>query len=62
MNRQKRYIKFYKIDYKHNHLQLGSYGLMCTRSWWKCFKLGIKHIKQGSCYFFIIQKNRPKKS
>ncbi len=62
MKRQKRYISFYKIHYDHFIPYLHEYGLMCTRTWWECIKLGFRHIKQGKATFFILEKNRPKKS
>lgn len=59
MKRTKRYITFYKISYKHMIPYIKEYGMMCTRSWWQCFKLGIRHIRQGKASFFIIEKVNP---
>ena len=56
MKRQKRYITFYKIKYSHLVPYFKEYGLMCTRSYWECFKLGLRHIKQGTATFFTIEK------
>lgn len=52
MKKGKRYITFYKISPKHTKK---TYGMMCTRTWWQCFKLGIKHIRQGRAIFFKIR-------
>ena len=54
--RKKRYITFYKISYRHLVPTLDEYGMMCTRSWWQCFKIGLRHMKQGSATFFTIEK------
>lgn len=62
MKRQKRYMTFYQLKAKRSMPYISTYGLMCTRSWWKCFKLGMKHIAKGKAYFFTIQKAKPKKS
>lgn len=61
MKQKKRYISFYKVHYNHLVPHIEEYGLMCTRSWWKCFKLGLRHIRQGKATLFMIEKNRPKK-
>lgn len=60
MERQKRYITFYKIKYAHLVPYIKEYGMMCTRSWWKCIKLGLRHIRQGKATFFVIEKVKPK--
>lgn len=62
MKRDKRYITFYKIQYKHFMPYIYEYGFMCTRTWWECFKLGLRHIKQGKANFFTVEKAKPKKS
>lgn len=61
MARRKRYITLYKIKYNHLIPYINEYGLMCTRSWWQCFKLGMRHIKQGKASFFTIEKVKPNK-
>ena len=61
MKVRKRYIAFYKIKYNHCIPYLDEYGMMCTRTWWSCFKMGLKYIKQGKATFFMIENNRPKK-
>lgn len=61
MKIKKRYIAFYKIKYNKFIPYLDEYGMMCTRTWWGCFKFGLRHIRQGKATFFIIEKNRPKK-
>ena len=61
MKARKRYIVFYKIRYNRFIPYLHEYGMMCTRTWWSCFKLGFKHVRQGKATFFIIEKDRPKK-
>lgn len=62
MVRQKRYITFYTLMWRYHIPYIKTYGLACTRSWYKCLKLGIKHIKKGSAMFFTIEKCRPKKT
>ena len=61
MKRQRRYITFYKIEFKYMIPYVKSYGLMCTRSYWKCMKMGIRHIRQGKASLFFIEKVKPKK-
>lgn len=61
MKTKKRYIAFYKLKCYYGMPHLDKYGLMCTRTWWQCFKLGIRHIRQGKATFFVIMGNRPKK-
>lgn len=60
-NRQKRYVTFYKIGFHHLSPTLSIYGMMCSRSWRKCLKLGIRHIRQGKATFFTIEKVKPKR-
>lgn len=60
MKRQKRYITFYKITFTHSIPHIKEYGMMCSRSWRQCFKLGIRHIRQGKASLFIIEKVKPK--
>lgn len=57
----KRYITFYKISYKRMVPHVKEYGFMCTRSWWECFKIGLRHIRKSQATFFIIEKVVPKK-
>lgn len=61
MVRQKRYITFYTLHKKHIFPSVYQYGLMYTRSWWKCMKFGLRHIVEGQAIFFTIEKVRPKK-
>ena len=56
MKRKQRYITFYGIGRKNNHLCLEKYGLMCTRGWFECFKIGFRHIKNKKAFFFMIGK------
>lgn len=56
MKRQKRYISFYKLKYRHCIPYISTYGLMCTRNYIQCLKLGLKHIRKGNATFFIIEK------
>lgn len=56
MAKRKRYITFFKITYRHLIPTVDEYGMMCTRTWWQCFKIGLRHIKEGSASFFIIEK------
>lgn len=51
MTKVKRYITFYKFQL-HPTPHIKTYGLMCTRTRWQCFKLGLKHIRQGKATFF----------
>lgn len=60
MRKQKRYITFYKLDKSHRFPCISTYGMMCTRNWWDCFKMGMKHIRKGKAYFFTIKKIVPK--
>lgn len=62
MVRQKRYIIFYTLHKKHIFPSVYQYGLMCTRSWWKCLKFRLKHIIEGQAFFFTIEKVKPKKN
>jgi hypothetical protein len=62
MVRQKRYITFYTLHKKHIFPSVYQYGLMCTRSWWKCMKFGLKHIVEGQAIFFTIEKVELKKT
>lgn len=62
MKIQKKYITFYKLHYSHLVPYVHEYGMMCTRTWWQCFKLGWRHIKQGKANFFVIEKAKPKKN
>ena len=62
MKRQRRYIMFYKLHWIHLMPYVSEYGLMCSRSWWQCFKLGMRHMAKGKASFFIIEKREPKKS
>ena len=60
------FSKYYKDTKQQRTLYrfipyLHEYGMMCTRTWWSCFKLGFKHVRQGKATFFIIEKDRPKK-
>jgi hypothetical protein len=55
-NKIKRYITFYKIcllPVPH----ICRYGMMCNRSRWQAFKMGLKHIKKGNAHFFVFWKN-----
>lgn len=61
MVRQKRYITFYTLHKRHIIPSIYQYGLMCTRSWGKCLKLGLRHIVHGQALFFTIEKVKPKK-
>lgn len=62
MKREKRYITFCRIRYKNLVPYLQEYGMMCTRTYWECFKLGLRHIKNGTAIFFTIKKIKsPKK-
>lgn len=56
MAKKKRYITFFKVTYKHCLPSISEYGMMCTRSWWQCFKIGCRHIRNGYATFFIIEK------
>lgn len=58
--KQKRYITFYRLYWINGVPYAHEYGLMCTRSWWKCFKLGFRHIRQRKAHFFTIEKCYPK--
>lgn len=60
MGKPKRYITFYKIKYIHSIPSIEKYGLMCSRNWKQCFKLGLRHIRQGKATFFTIKKVRSK--
>ena len=60
MKKQKRYISFYKLYYRHGIPYIYEYGMMCTRSWWQCFKMGAKHLRKGKATFFTIEKVKPK--
>lgn len=62
MIRQKRYITFYTLHKRHILPSIYQYGLICTRSWRKCFKLGLRHIVKGQAFFFTIEKVKPKKN
>lgn len=62
MIRQKRYITFYTLHKRHILPFIYQYGLICTRSWRKCFKLGLRHIVKGQAFFFTIEKVKPKKN
>ncbi len=60
--KNKRYVRFFGFG-ASNTIHIGEkYGLKCTRSWWGCLKLGIRHILKGNAIFFVILKNKPKKS
>lgn len=60
MKKQKRYISFYKLYYHHGIPYVYEYGMMCTRSWWQCLKIGAKHLRKGKATFFTIEKVKPK--
>lgn len=60
MARQKRYITFYVFNNRHILPSIHQYGFMCTRSWLKCLKLGIRHICKDQAFFFTIEKVKPK--
>lgn len=60
MARQKRYMTFYQFYTLRHVPYITTYGFMCTRSWWKCLKLGIRHIRKGKAFFFTIEKAKPK--
>lgn len=62
MVRQKRYITFYTLHKRHIITSIYQYGLMCTRSWWKCLKFGLRHVIEGQAIFFTIEKVKPKKT
>lgn len=62
MKKKQRYIAFYNITWKDNHLYGEKYGLMCTRSWWQCFKIGLRHIKNKKAFFFMIGKAEYKRN
>lgn len=62
MVRQKRYITFYTFHKRHIIPSIYQYGLMCTRSWWKCLKFELRHIIEGQAFFFTIEKVKPKKT
>lgn len=62
MMRQKRYITFYTLHKRHILPSVYQYGLMCTRSWWKCLKFGLRHVVEGQAIFFTIEKVKPKKT
>ena len=62
MTKQKRYITFYKLKYRYMIPYVREYGMMCTRSWWKCFKMGLRHIRKGRATFFVIEKVKPKET
>lgn len=62
MARQKRYITFYVFYNRHLLSSINQYGFMCTRSWWKCLKFGLRHIVKGQAIFFTIEKVKPKKT
>lgn len=53
--RQRHYITFYRLRWRYAIPFFEDYGLMCTRSWWGCFKFGLKHICQRSALFFRIE-------
>lgn len=55
--KQKRYITFYKLYWLDRRLYAHEYGLMCTRSWWQCFKLGLRHIRYRKAHLFTIEKS-----
>ena len=61
MKKLQRFITFYNVERKGNHLYIKRYGLMCTRGWWKCFKMGMRHIKNSQAILFTIGKSVPKK-
>lgn len=61
MKTRKRLITFYKIEHDKFIPHLEKYGMMCTRTWWSCFKLGLRHIRQGKATFFIIGNSKHKK-
>lgn len=58
---KKRLMIFYTIGCKYKVLYPKKYAMVCTRSWWGCFKLGMRHIRKGRAFFFTIRK-KPKKS
>nr|DAT77948.1 MAG TPA: hypothetical protein [Caudoviricetes sp.] len=60
MPRTKRYITFYKLHYISFLPYVHEYGMMCTRSWFQCLKLGFRHILQHKATFFTIEKVKPK--
>lgn len=62
MVRQKRYITFYTLHKRHIIPSVYQYGLMCTGSWWKCLKFGLRHIVEDQAFFFTIEKVKPKKN
>lgn len=61
MKARKRYIAFYKLKCRYGIPHVDEYGFMCTRTWWQCFKLGLRHIRKGNATFFMIENHRPKK-
>lgn len=54
------YITFYKLHYISFLPYVHEYGMMCTRSWFQCLKLGFRHILQHKATFFTIEKVKPK--
>ena len=54
-------MRFFGLDPIHLY-PYEKYTMMCTRSWWECFKLGMRHVWKGNAIFFTISKRRPKKS
>lgn len=60
MTRRKRYITFYRIKTKYCIPYPDTYGMCCTRTWWQCFKIGLRHLQQGSALFFTVEKASPK--
>lgn len=59
-NKNKRYITFYKVIFSPLP-HFSTYRLTCHRTKKQCIKIGLKHIKQGTAYFFTFRKVKNKK-